>query len=96
MLSGTMIEESSRGPVPLDKEVILFDGFGITASDLVPPGTVAIMFYGGEVQLVPVESLRATIEQLGSQNVEGLSMAPSDFDKVEAVIKRRSEESGIR
>ena len=79
--------------MPLDKEVIIFDGFGITASDLVPPGTVAIMLLGGEVRLVPAERLRATLDQLGRQNVEGLSMAPSDFDKVEAVIKRRREDA---
>lgn len=70
-------------------EVILLNGLGIVASDLVEPGTVAIMLRGGDVQVVPVRELRATIGQIGSEKIEGLSMAPSDFTQVQAVIERR-------
>jgi hypothetical protein len=76
--------------------VILLDGFGITASDLVPLGTVAILLHGGEVKVVPAENLRATIEQLGSEQVEGFSMAPVEFEKVRAVIERRESEALAR
>ena len=70
-------------------EVILLNGLGIVASDLVEPGTVAIMLHGGDVQVVPVRELRATVSQIGSEKIEGLSMAPSDFTQVQAVIERR-------
>ncbi|MGJ4860338.1 hypothetical protein AB4037_05585 [Labrys sp. KB_33_2] len=70
-------------------EVILLNGLGIVASDLVEPGTVAIMLHGGDVQVVPVRELRATVGQIGSEKIEGLSMAPSDFTQVQAVIERR-------
>ncbi|WP_448956403.1 hypothetical protein [Labrys neptuniae] len=73
------------------KDVIILDGFGITVSDLVPPGTVAVLLAGGDVEVVPAEKLRATIERLGSDRVEGLSMASSDFEKVQAVIERRNK-----
>ncbi|GLS17086.1 hypothetical protein GCM10007874_01010 [Labrys miyagiensis] len=75
----------------MERDVILLDGFGIIASDLVPPGTVAIMLHGGDVKVVPAENLRATVQQLGADKIEGLSMAPSDFEKVEAVIERRKK-----
>lgn len=77
-------------------EVILLDGLGIVASDLVEPGTVAIMLRGGDVQVVPVRELRATVNQLGSDKIEGLSMAPADFTQVQAVIERRKADEDIQ
>ncbi|CAM5761691.1 hypothetical protein LMIY3S_00223 [Labrys miyagiensis] len=76
----------------MDREVILVDGFGITASELVPLGTVAIILKSGEVKVVPAEHLRATIEQLGSDKVEGVSMAPSEFERVRLVLDRREKQ----
>lgn len=39
----------------MDRQVILLDGFGITASDLVPPSTIAILLQDGEVRVVSGE-----------------------------------------
>jgi hypothetical protein len=78
----------------LTRDVILLDAFGITASALVQPGRVAVLMTSGEVKIVAAEVLRATVEQLGKDKVEGLTMAPADFEKVKAVIKRRSDTAG--
>lgn len=77
----------------MDRQVILLGGFGITGSDLVPPGTVAIILRDGEVRVVVTENLRATVEQIGKDKIEGLSMAPGDFEKVQAVIERRESKA---
>ncbi|GLS18558.1 hypothetical protein GCM10007874_15750 [Labrys miyagiensis] len=56
----------------MEKDVILLDGFGITASDLVPPGTVATILHGGDVKVFAAEDLRATVERLGSNKSFGM------------------------
>ncbi len=77
----------------MSKDLILMDGIGIAHSELVPPGTIAIMVRGGEVRVVPAEDLRATVEQIGSENVEGLTMAPADFEKLQAHVEAREEKA---
>ena len=76
---------------PMSNDVILMNGLGIVASDLVPAGTVAIMLRDGAVRVVPAEKLRATVDKIGSENLEGLSMAPPDFKKLQAVVERQRE-----
>ncbi len=75
----------------MSKDLILMNGLGIAPSELVRAGTIAIMLHGGEVQIVPAEVLRATVERIGSEKVEGLTMAPSDFEKLHAVIERQTQ-----
>lgn len=49
--------KSKGGHKDLAAEAIILDGFGITASSLVPPGTVAIILHGGEVKVVAADRL---------------------------------------
>jgi hypothetical protein len=77
----------------LSKDLILLDGLGIAHSELVPTGTVAIILRDGEVHVVPADILRETVRQIGSDNVEGLTMSPSDFEKLKAVVERQAAES---
>ena len=77
----------------MSKDLILLDGLGIAHSELVPTGTVAIILRDGEVHVVPADILRETVRQIGSDNVEGLTMSPSDFEKLKAVVERQAAES---
>jgi hypothetical protein len=77
----------------LSKDLILLDGLGIAHSELVPSGTIAIILRDGEVRVVPADTLRETVRQIGSDNVEGLTMSPSDFEKLKAVVERQAAES---
>jgi hypothetical protein len=69
------------------------NGLGIVASDLVPPGTITVMLHGSEVRIAPVETLREIVEPIGSENVEGLSTALTDFEKLQPVVERQNERS---
>jgi hypothetical protein len=51
------------------------------------------MLHDGEVRVVPAEKLRATVERIGSEKVEGLSMAPTAFEKLQAVVECQNERS---
>lgn len=75
----------------MSKDLILMNGLGIAPSELVPPATIAIMLHGGEVRVVPAENLRATVEEIGSEKIEGLMMSPADFEKLQAVVERQAE-----
>jgi hypothetical protein len=75
----------------VSEDLILLDGLGISRSDLVPPGTVAIILRDGEVRVVPAEILRATVKEIGSDKIEGMTMSPQDFEKLRAVVERQGE-----
>jgi hypothetical protein len=70
----------------VSKDVIIFDGLGVSRSELVPSGTVAIIMLDGKVRIVPAENLRATMEKIGSDKIEGLTMSPPEFEKLRAFV----------
>jgi hypothetical protein len=74
----------------MSKDLIMLDGLGIAHNELIPSGTVAIMLRDGEVRVVPADRLRETIKEIGSDKVEGLTMSPSDFEKLQVVVDRRA------
>jgi hypothetical protein len=73
--------------------LILLDGLGIARNDLIPSGKVAIILRDGEVRVVPAEKLRETVKRIGSDKIEGLTMSPSDFEKLRAVVDRLAEDN---
>ena len=80
----------------MSKDLILLDGLGIAHSELVPTGTVAIILRDGEVHVVPADILRETVRQIGSDNVEGLTMSPSDFEKLKTVVDRQTADGPLK
>jgi hypothetical protein len=68
----------------------MLDGLGIAHNELIPSGTVAIILKNGDVRVVPADKLRETIKEMGSDQVEGLTMSPSDFEKLQVVVERRA------
>ena len=77
----------------MSKDLIMLDGLGIAHNELIPSGTIAIILRDGGVRVVPADKLRETIKEIGSDKVEGLTMSPSDFEKLQAVIDRRAADS---
>jgi hypothetical protein len=74
----------------MSKDLIMLDGLGIAHNELIPSGTVAIILKDGEVRVVPADKLRETIKGIGSEKVEGLTMSPSEFEKLQVVVDRRA------
>ncbi|GLS19163.1 hypothetical protein GCM10007874_21800 [Labrys miyagiensis] len=74
----------------MSKDLILLDGLGIAHNERIPSGTIAIILRDGGVSVVPAEKLRDTIKEIGSDKVEGLTLSPSDFEKLQVVIDRRA------
>ncbi|WP_284314704.1 hypothetical protein [Labrys miyagiensis] len=77
----------------MSKDLILLDGLGIAHNELIPSGTIAIILRDGGVRVVPAEKLRETIKEIGSDKVEGLTMSPSDFEKLQVVVDRRNADN---
>jgi hypothetical protein len=75
----------------MSEDLIMMNGLGIVPSELVPPGTIAVMLQSGLVRMVPAENLRVIMKQIGSSMIEGLPMAPEDFEKLRAVVGRQTK-----
>lgn len=88
-----MVKWACSEKEPVSKNLIMMNGLGIVPSELVPPGTIAVILRSGEVRMVPAENLRAAMKQIGSAKIEGLTMAPEDFEKLHAVVERQTRKT---
>ena len=65
----------------------------IGRSDLIAPGTVSVLLDDETIHIVPAPELRNRCEGFGPRKVRAFMMAPTEFEKLRDVIKRRTQEA---
>jgi hypothetical protein len=65
----------------------------VSESDLIQAGTIAIVLDDETIHDVPSQELRRRSTELGQDRIKAFMMAPADFEKFRAVMRRREEQA---
>jgi hypothetical protein len=65
----------------------------VSASNLVEAGTIAIVLDDETIHDVPAAELRRPSDEFGHDRIKAFMMAPVEFEKFRAVMKRREEQA---
>jgi hypothetical protein len=65
----------------------------VSESDLIQAGTIAIVLDDETIHDVPSQELRRRSTELGQDRIKAFMMAPVEFEKFRAVMRRREEQA---
>ena len=65
----------------------------VSESNLVEAGTIAIVLDDETIHYVPSAQLRRRSDEFGHDRIKAFMMAPVEFEKFRAVMKRRQEQA---